>query len=59
MHNTSTAAGCANVRKIRETGHFVSFGETGDSADKFIFYARHNIAIDKEICYVALNVKIQ
>jgi len=37
MHNASTAAGCAEMRKTRKMGCMINFGETGDSPDTLIF----------------------
>jgi len=37
MHNASTAAGCAEMRKTRKMGCMINFGETGDSSGKLKF----------------------
>ena len=42
MIRATTSAGCAEIRTFRKIGHFVHFGETGDSPDTLEFYFQHN-----------------
>jgi hypothetical protein len=48
MHSATTAADCAEMRILCKTGHFVHFGEIGDSPDKLFFHF-HSTTILPEI----------
>ena len=43
MHNASTVAGCAEMRRHHKMRCFAHLSETGDSPDTLIFYFQHNM----------------